>query len=1300
MTLIAVQSKLLVVFDTQIPDLHILMAGLVEAADLLVLDPNQDGIAQITQFLIAQPVTALHIVSHGQPGLLQLGQTQITSANLSDYAGLLRLWASTEILLYGCEVGQGETGRNFIAQLSELTGARIAASETATGNAALGGHWNLSATTGQIESGLAFRATALNTYRGILAPSNNNPVVTPSVVTPSYSENGAAILLDTAVTVTDSDSTNFDTGSLTLRFTSGGIMSDRLSILPGGSVTLDGKTVKVGGTAIGTYAGGIGTEDLVVSFNASATPTTVQTLLQAIGYANTAEDLSSGSRTVAITLTDGDGGTSTAVNKTITVTGVNDAPIIGQTTQLYDASLNTKPDAQGWIGVVPTGATASASNGSTQLDTLFNSALYAGYSTVSGQPLDAAQGFVINFSAEILDEATETTANKNGDGKSDRAGFSIIVVSSDKTKAIELGFNKVGSQLSIFAQEDGTSQADPTQAPNNSSGSPLTLFTQAESALFTPSTGLNTYDLAVSGTTYTIYANGTAILSGRLRDYTAFTPTAPIPDPYETPNLIFFGDDTTSAKANINLGSVNVTTHSSLPAQTVNEDEAVAISNLYVSDWDGSDSLTVTVSVTQGNLTLASSGGAVVTNSGSSTVTLTGSQAQINQTLSQGNLNYQGNSNFNGTDSLTISASDGVVASPVTQSMSITVNAVNDAPTASDGTVSTDEDTAYVLTTTDFSFSDLDSTDSLQSVKIIQIPSAGSLTLDGSPVNADDEILVADILAGKLQFMPVANANGSSYSSFQFQVSDGTEFSPTQTLTVNVKPVNDAPEISGIPDFSVRQDDTYIFAPDFADIDGDDLSFTIENQPTWAEFDSQTGMISGRPTNDDVGITQNILISVSDGQETVELAQFDLTVENVNDLPVISGQPNTTVAEDGFYSFTPLANDPDVGDQLNFSITNKPTWASFDPSTGTLSGTPTNENVGTTQAIVISVSDGQETVELPAFSLTVTNTNDAPILTSPIADAIAKAGKTFSVTVNNFQDPDLGDNVSLSATLDQGQPLPTWLTFDPATRSFSGTPASTDVGQLTLNVTATDSSGLQISDLLNLTVEAAPPTGISTAPIQMTRSNSTRQQGTAQADLLKGGLVTNDLILGRNGNDVIIGGIGQAKAGSDRLYGENGNDRLYGGNGTDLLDGGSGNDKAWGGKGRDQLVGSSGNDRLWGQEGDDILTGGAGKDLLSGGQGKDMFVFTRLDEGIDSITDFDGNEDMLDLRQIFTAPEFSGITNFNRVQQFIQIEQLDTNSIAIKLDADGKGSGSSFTTLAILQNSQISQIGAKNFVIV
>ena len=711
--------------------------------------------------------------------------------------------------------------------------------------------------------------------------SNLAPVVSAGSTNPSYSENAAATLLDSAITVADSDASDFNTGSLTVRFTNGGIASDRLSVISGGGVTLDGKTVKVGGTAIGTYAGGIGTENLVIRFNASATPANVQTLLRSIGYANTTEALTSGSRTVEITVNDGKGGISTPVTKTISVTGLNDAPIIGSTTMLFDGALDTLPTAQGWTylnlpgGITPT---ADATNNITNLNTSTSSTSLAGFFR-NDQTLDAAQGFVVNFNAEVLAEATETSANKNGDGKDDRAGFSIIVVSSDKTKAIELGFNKVGSQLSIFAQEDGTSQADPASAPNSSTGSPLTLFTQAESALFTPTAGLNSYDLAVSGNTYTLYANGTAILSGKLRNYTAFSGSY---DPYETPNLIFLGDDTTSAKANINLGSVKITA-GSLAAKTVNEDTALAISNLYVGDWDNSDALTVTLSVGQGKLNLASAGGATVTNSNSSTVTLTGTQSQINQTLSQGTLSYQGNLNFNGSDTLTVSASDGVITAPITKTIGITVSAVNDAPTVTNSTVSATEDTAYVFTTADFPFSDVDNGDSLQSVKITQLPGAGSLTLNGNAVTANVQISVADITAGKLQFTPAINANGTNYANLQFQVSDGALFSAAQTLTVDVAAVNDAPEISGTPDISVRQGDSYIFMPDATDIEGDQLSFSITNKPTWASFDSDTGNLSGTPTNDHVGTTQNIVISVSDGQETVELPAFSLSVINTND---------------------------------------------------------------------------------------------------------------------------------------------------------------------------------------------------------------------------------------------------------------------------------------------------------------------------------------------------------------------------------------------------------------------------------
>jgi hypothetical protein len=83
---------------------------------------------------------------------------------------------------------------------------------------------------------------------------------------------------------------------------------------------------------------------------------------------------------------------------------------------------------------------------------------------------------------------------------------------------------------------------------------------------------------------------------------------------------------------------------------------------------------------------------------------------------------------------------------------------------------------------------------------------------------------------------------------------------------------------------------------------------------------------------------------------------------------MIAGTPATSVAVGEAYSFTPTAGDVE-GDILVFSIVNKPSWASFNRSTGALTGTPTED--GATAGIVISVSDGMHTASLPAFTLTV-----------------------------------------------------------------------------------------------------------------------------------------------------------------------------------------------------------------------------------------------------------------------------------------------------------------------------------------
>lgn len=89
-----------------------------------------------------------------------------------------------------------------------------------------------------------------------------------------------------------------------------------------------------------------------------------------------------------------------------------------------------------------------------------------------------------------------------------------------------------------------------------------------------------------------------------------------------------------------------------------------------------------------------------------------------------------------------------------------------------------------------------------------------------------------------------------------------------------------------------------------------------------------------------------------------------------NSAPSISGSPRTSISAGSSYSFSPASSDPD-GDQLTFSIQNKPAWADFSTSTGSLTGSPSVADVGTVSGITISVSDGQASRSLPAFALTV-----------------------------------------------------------------------------------------------------------------------------------------------------------------------------------------------------------------------------------------------------------------------------------------------------------------------------------------
>jgi hypothetical protein len=191
---------------------------------------------------------------------------------------------------------------------------------------------------------------------------------------------------------------------------------------------------------------------------------------------------------------------------------------------------------------------------------------------------------------------------------------------------------------------------------------------------------------------------------------------------------------------------------------------------------------------------------------------------------------------------------------------------------------------------------------------------------------------------------------------------------PAFAIAVAAKP-NTAPTISGTPSSTVVAGSAYTFQPTASDADGNALTFSIVNQPTWTTFSSATGRLTGTPTAAAEHI--DIVISVSDGTATAALPAFAITVSSKpNTAPTISGTPTTSINAGTAYSFQPTAADAD-GDTLTFSVANAPSWATFNATTGRLSGAPTASQVGTYSNVTISVSDGTASRSLPAFSIAV-----------------------------------------------------------------------------------------------------------------------------------------------------------------------------------------------------------------------------------------------------------------------------------------------------------------------------------------
>jgi hypothetical protein len=135
---------------------------------------------------------------------------------------------------------------------------------------------------------------------------------------------------------------------------------------------------------------------------------------------------------------------------------------------------------------------------------------------------------------------------------------------------------------------------------------------------------------------------------------------------------------------------------------------------------------------------------------------------------------------------------------------------------------------------------------------------------------------------------------------------------------------------------------------------------------------------------------------------------------------------------------------------------------------------------GTSINLTQVTTDPNFTFASQALALTTVTppTNNPPTVANPIADTslVAGSGLNFTFAANAFQDIDAGDSLTYTATLENGNALPSWLTFNAATRTFSGTPAKTDVGSINVAVKATDTQSASVTDVfaLNVTDNVAP----------------------------------------------------------------------------------------------------------------------------------------------------------------------------------------------------------------------------------
>ncbi len=419
-----------------------------------------------------------------------------------------------------------------------------------------------------------------------------------------------------------------------------------------------------------------------------------------------------------------------------------------------------------------------------------------------------------------------------------------------------------------------------------------------------------------------------------------------------------------------------------------------------------------------------------------------------------------------------VTASDGTESTSAT--FTLTVEEVNDPPIASNDSATVAEGSTLAINSSTLLSNDSDPDDDTLTITTVSNSANGTVSL------SEDTATVSYTHDG----------SETTSDSFTYTISDGSAID-TATVTITVTPANDPPvannDSATVAEGGTLTINSSTLLSNDSDPDDDTLTITtVSNSANGTVSLSEDKATVSYTHNGSETTSDSFTYTISDGS-AIDTATVTITVTPANDPPIASND-SATVAEGGtltINSSTLLSNDSDPDDDtLTITTVSNSANGTVSLSEDKAIVSYTHDGSETTSdSFTYTIIDGSAT-STATVTITVTPANDPPGAPS-LTDQTATAGQPFTYQVPEVIDPD-SDTLTYNAALGQAMnPLPLWLTFDAATRTFSGTPRRAHVATLTIVVEVSDGSAESSRASFTLTVVLPPnrpPTALTLTP--------------------------------------------------------------------------------------------------------------------------------------------------------------------------------------------------------------------------